>query len=252
MSRSLIGLTSATPRTAGGRSLWYGARQTYVRAIEAAGGVVVLIPPQPDTDQIASLLDRIDGLIIPGGEDVGPANYAEAPHPQLGRIDTQRDRAEIALVRGALDCRLPLLGICRGMQVINVALGGTLYQDLAEQLPGALRHDRKDAPRARLAHAITIDPGSRLAVALGTTTQQVNSLHHQAIRAPGRGVTIVARATDGVPEGIEIDHQPCALAVQYHPEELVATDPASARLFATLVEAAHRYRLAPQPLARGA
>jgi putative glutamine amidotransferase len=213
---------------------WAGLRTTAIAA-------EIHCHPQTVRERIQAFNERgLDGLVIPGGEDVSPGCYGETPHAHLGRTNAARDQAEIALVLDALKRRMPLLGICRGLQIINVALGGTLYQDIADQVPGTLKHAQWNGPRNRIAHLISIAPGTLLREALGTTTQRVNSLHHQAVHALGRGVRVTAQAPDGVIEGIEIEGHPWAVAVQYHPEELAERDPAAAGLFAALIAAARR------------
>jgi putative glutamine amidotransferase len=171
--------------------------------------------------------------------DVDPAIYGQEPHPKLGKVDDALDEAELVLTRWALEDRLPLFGICRGIQVINVAAGGTLYQDLRAQFPGALRH--RFAPsqygREHRGHAIHIEPGSHLAQALGLTVS-VNSRHHQAVRDVAPGFVVTARAPDGVIEGIELPDAPFVVGVQWHPENLAAQDAGMLGLFQAFVQAA--------------
>lgn len=217
-----------------------GTRTTYADAIVRAGGLALVLPPQASPDAIATILESVDALLLTGGADIASAHYNEEPHPKNDPPQPARDEVEIALVRGALARHLPILGICRGLQVINVALGGTLYQDLPEQYPSAeSHHTRKWFAQA---HSIIIEADSRLCALIGSTHHMVNSLHHQGINTLGAGVQVVARGPDGVVEGIElVDHRE-VLAVQYHPEALSATDPASQRLFDALVDAARSYR----------
>lgn len=238
MTFPLIGIT-AYMRHIPPQTTFDGVRDSYVRAISAAGALALLIPPQPEPERIAALLDQLDGVLLTGGDDLDPAGYGEAPHPRTQAPDPVRDAAELALARAALARKMPILGICRGMQVINVALGGSLYQDLADQYPADRPHPK--GLYQELAHAITVDPQSQLCVVLGTTELRVNSLHHQGIKTPGQGVRIVARAPDGVPEGIEVEGHPHVLAVQYHPEEFALSDQRALNLFAQLVAAAQEF-----------
>lgn len=194
--------------------------RAYVSGLQAAGADVVLLPTSP-AGVSAALLDRLDGLLFPGGVDVGPACYGERPRPELGDVDGDLDALEMPLVRTAVDRGLPVFGICRGQQVVNVALGGTLYQDLAADgatdFPHATPQERG---RDFLAHTIDVTPGSNLRHALGSDRLQVNSFHHQAVKrvAPGLVVTAVS-PDDGIVEGLE-SADGLVLTVQCHPEEL--------------------------------
>lgn len=215
----------------------YGNNQAYVRAVERAGGIPLLIPPLADEASLETVGARLDGLLLSGGGDIAPECYGEEPIPQCQPPEPERDVLELALARWSLEHGLPTLGICRGMQLLNVASGGTLYQDIATQQPEAQQHERSSLPRDTRAHTIRVHPDSQLAAILGTTEHPVNSLHHQAVRALGRGVHIVAQAPDGIAEGMEFPEHPFAVAVQFHPEELEQTDEVSRRLFAAFVRA---------------
>jgi putative glutamine amidotransferase len=207
----------------------------YIEAVRAAGGLPIIIPPDPSPERAAAIGDRIDGLLLPGGDDVDPALYGAERHPRLGPTDARHDHADAALIHMALARHMPLLAICRGQQILNVALGGTLYQDLPSDWPTVLTHSTHDF--ARLAHHISIIPGTLLHTILGADAIEVNSLHHQAIRDVAPGAQVTARAPDGVIEGIALPDQPFALAVQYHPEGLVATQDHARRLFAAFIAA---------------
>jgi putative glutamine amidotransferase len=196
-----------------------------------------MIPPGLDANALDALCMRLDGLLLTGGADLDPALYGEQRMPESGDVEPERDELELAMTRTALARDLPILGICRGMQALNVACGGTLYQDIATQLPDTELHDWHKLPRNHLAHNVTVEPGSRLSEILGAQELRVNSLHHQAVRRPGAGLRIVARAADGVAEGLEAPGRRFALAVQYHPEELVETDALSRRLFDAFTQA---------------
>jgi putative glutamine amidotransferase len=186
---------------------------TYPQAVARAGGVPVVIPPFGSDESIAGLLDRVDGVLLAGGPDIHPSLYGREPAPELGPTEASLDGSEIALVRMALDRRLPLLCICRGLQALNVARGGTLVQ----HLPG----HRQDRPGREPTHAVRIAPDSVLARALGTTETHVNSFHHQAVDDLGLHLRAVAWADDGLVEGIEATDHEFAVGVQWHAEGLL-------------------------------
>jgi putative glutamine amidotransferase len=213
----------------------------YVAAVQAAGGVPVLLAPQHDQRARQALLDRVDGIVLTGGGDVDPARFGEAPHPTVADVSPARDGLEIALVEGALDRRLPLLAICRGIQVLNVALGGSLHQDVATSPGTPIQHGQK-APRHEPTHAVKIEAGSRLADVVGAHDLDVNSMHHQAINRLGRGLRAVAfSSADGLIEGAELeDASRFVLGVQWHPEELAPHQAAARSLFTALIAAATR------------
>ena len=235
--RPVIGIPCFSAERAGSRRPIFGNNQAYVRAIEQAGGAPVLLPLLESPESMAAIRERLDGLLLTGGADLDPALYGEEPLPECGEIEADRDGPELDLTRWALDAGTPVLGVCRGMQLLSVARGGTLYQDIVKQHPGSPRHDVTEFGRAHLAHTIAINPSSRLAAILGTPVPMVNSLHHQAVKEPGAGVEIVGWSEDGIVEAMELPGYPFVLAVQYHPEELYLTDEASRRLFAAFVRA---------------
>lgn len=235
--RPLIGIPCFAAERAGTGRPIYGNNQAYVRAIEAAGGAPVLIPPELGAESILVIRAKLGGLLLTGGGDLDPAFYDEAPLPQSEAPERERDQFELDLTHWALDRSLPLLGVCRGMQVLNVAQGGTLYQDVPMQRPDAKLHLRTSQPRSQRIHGIEVRPGSRLAEIFGSTHQEVNSLHHQAVNRIGKDIEVVAWAEDGIAEAMEIPSRPFVLAVQYHPEELAPDDEASRRLFAAFVRA---------------
>lgn len=239
--RPLIGIPCVAAERAQTLRRLYGNNQAYVKAIEEAGGIALLIPPQIERSALEQLCGLLDGLLLSGGEDVAPTLYGEEQLPECGEADPERDSLEWALARLALERDLPVFGICRGMQMLNVAAGGTLYQDVPSQRPASQRHEWSDSPRDLRAHEIAITPGSRLAQILGSERAAVNSLHHQAVARPGADVAITAVAPDGVAEALEIGGRAYALAVQYHPEELYTDDEASRKLFAAFVQAAEAY-----------
>ncbi|MDI3299525.1 MAG: asparaginase [Bacillota bacterium] len=209
----------------------------YVLAIEAAGGLPVVLPAGEGTGRPEEALRGVDGLLLAGGGDIAPDLYGEAPHPQLGWVDPDRDRWELALARRALAAGLPVLGVCRGIQVLNVADGGTLYQDLPSQLPEALQHQQK-APRWHRSHPVRVEAESLLARLVGAGELAVNSFHHQAVREVAPGWRVSAAAPDGVVEAMERPDLPFALGIQFHAENLFTRDRRFLRIFEGLVEAA--------------
>ena len=206
----------------------------YLEGVTLAGGIATLLPPQPVDAEIAGqVLDGIDGLIITGGRDVDPASYGHDPHPTTDEPDCNRDVWEFALITAALRRHLPVLGICRGAQVLNVALGGTLHQHLPDVL-GHTRHQQGDAVFST--STVRTIEGSKLAGLIGETSD-AQCYHHQAIDRLGDGLVVCARDTDGVVEAVEMPGHDFVLAVQWHPEETLD----DLRLFAGLVEAARIY-----------
>jgi putative glutamine amidotransferase len=227
---ALVGVTATRKEFDGAPRVRLNA--AYTRALEGAGVVpVVLAPLEPSA--APAVVARLDGLVLSGGEDVDPARFGEPRHRRLGEVVAVRDAWELALVAAARSRRLPTLAICRGIQLLAVATGGTLIQDLPSQHPSEVEHDPK-LPRDARAHAVRVEPGSRLAAALGGTQLRVNSFHHQAVREPGAGFRATAWAPDGVIEGLEsTDPAWWALGVQWHPEELSeTTEPWERGLFA--------------------
>jgi putative glutamine amidotransferase len=215
------------------------ANVSYTDAARTAGLRPYILPVLGPEDADA-MLEGMAGLILTGGEDVDPAHYGSARHPALGEVHARRDAFELALVRSARARRLPTLAICRGVQVANVALGGTLVQDLPSERPSAVAHDGSWGRSDRV-HPLSVAAGSRLATALGATDATINSLHHQAIGRIADGLVAVGRAPDGVIEGVEWTGDDWWMAgVQWHPEELTATDEGWDRaLFAAFADAVH-------------
>ena len=236
----LIGLsTYQRPVTFGQDELAFnGLTFAYIEAVRAAGGMPILLPQRANVDEIKTLVGRLDGLLLPGGGDIEPARYGEETLPACGSIDVERDALELELARQAVEQGLPLLAICRGVQVLNVALGGTLWQDLPTQAPGAMRHSCHGSEnRTRLVHPVRLDPDSRVAAVLGTAEVETNSSHHQALRQVAAGLEVVGHAPDDVIEAVEMPAHPFALGVQWHPEGMYKKYPVMLRLFAALVEA---------------
>src|SRR5512140_564478 len=198
-----------------------GVSETYIQSVRRAGATPVLIPPGLKGAELETLRTRLDGVLFTGGGDIDPQQFAGKPHARVYDIDPERDSLEIELVRMAAQSDWPFMGICRGIQVINVALGGTLYTDIADQHPGAQRHDwYPNIPRDTLAHPVQVQAGSCLAQILGGTQVQTNSLHHQAIEKAAPSVQTVATAPDGIIEAVELPGHRFGLGVQWHPEWL--------------------------------
>ncbi len=215
----------------------------YLDALVQAGAAPVLLPLLPDQpDVMRTLYDVLDGLLLPGGVDIEPGTFGEARHALLRHTDPPRDVVELQLARWALDDGKPVLGLCRGLQILNVAAGGTLYQDVVTQRFGSQRHDFEppDHRRDFLAHEVELVPGSRLHALVGAASAPVNSMHHQGIHRLGHGLTATAHAPDGLIEAIEGQGHGFAMGVQWHPESLVPGDDVSRALFQELVAATRR------------
>ena len=235
--RPLIGIPChALIRTETGRPI-YANNRSYVHAVESGGGIPILVPMINDLSILTALLSRLDGLLLPGGIDLHPSRYGEEVHPLTEEADHELDEFEITLASWAFQQDIPVLGVCRGMQLINIVLGGTLFQDIDDQYPNSIAHSHRDWPRTHLAHHIIIEPDSRMETILGTREVKVNSLHHQAIKDPGKGVCITGRAPDGIPELLEVTGYRFVMAAQSHPEEIYSIEPAFKRLFAAFVQA---------------
>jgi len=238
--RPVVGLTSRTVRlraTASPRLAETLARG-YVEAVERAGGLALMLP-NTGPERAGDYLDRIDALILTGGDDPHPRLFGEQPHPKLEAVDERRDLLEIELARGARARGMPLFGICRGIQILNVACGGGLIQDIASQAPRAIGHSQTTIGD-QLWHEVEVAPKSLLERLVGGSPLRVNSFHHQACREAGEGLVATATAIgDGLIEALEDPGAPFLLAVQWHPEVSEATgDEASRALFAGLVAAA--------------
>ncbi len=210
--------------------------QDYLDSVARSGALPMLLPLTDNEAAWEETLRRIDGLLLIGGGDVEPAEYGEEKLPCCGETNPLRDKMELYLCRRALTLGLPLFGVCRGLQVLNVALGGTLYQDIAAQFGTAILHPRHDAPKG-LVHEVKTMDGTRLRAITGLPAFSVNSRHHQAVKALGRGLTVSAVSPDGLIEGIELPGSPFVLAVQWHPESLSADRPEAQALFNAFAEA---------------
>jgi putative glutamine amidotransferase len=219
--------------------------QRYYLVASAAGAVPWMIPLYArDHDTLRALYQRLDGILLAGGVDMDPGSFGEPPHPALGNTDPDRDAVELALARWALEDGKPLLGLCRGLQVINVATGGTLHQDLESEYPNAIKHDyfpTAGYARDHLAHPVEVEPGTRLAAVVERPQVAVNSMHHQGVKRLGRELVAAAHAPDGLIEAIERAGPAFVVGVQWHPEALEARDPATRRLFGEFVAAAREF-----------
>lgn len=230
--RPIIGLTTYERN----KEHTYGLPAEYIEAVRRAGGIPVLLPHgEPYQDDLLRLLD---GVIFTGGGDVDPALYQGNDHEALEYVDAERDRSEIALIRMAVETGLPTLNICRGAQVLNVALGGTLIEHLPDEIGPDVSH-RTDPPGYTY-HPVAVESGSRLGDIVGQTEVTSNSWHHQAVRQLAPGLKAVAFAPDGTIEAVELPDHPWLIAVQWHPESLAANDPIQQRIFDALVEAARQ------------
>jgi putative glutamine amidotransferase len=225
--------------------------QRYFHACTGVGAIPWMVPLlHDDLETLRAIYDRLDGVFIAGGVDVDPASYGAGRHDLCGRTDLPRDVVEIQLARWALEDGKPVLGVCRGLQVINVAAGGTLFQDCG-LYEGAIKHDYFPGAgwaRDHLAHPVAIQPGSRLHAAFGAEEAQVNSMHHQGIEALGEGLSATAWAPDGMIEALEGDRDGAfVVGLQWHPEMLIDSHPGTRRLFAAFIDEACRFREAGVP-----
>lgn len=242
---AVIGITVSRVTSSQGQAR-HQLPSSYVDAVLQAGGVPVLLPLYEDEGVTGPLLDLLDGLLLSGGVDVDPRLFGREPEPGLGPVCPQRDRTEMYLTRAALSRGMPILAICRGIQVLNVSAGGTIIQDLhSSRIPGLLKH-RQESPWWHESHSVRITPGSLLARLLEARKDEavgVNSFHHQALDEVASAFDISARSPDGVIEGIEaVDSQGFAVGVQWHPEGMVERHRRQRGLFLGLVEAAKNWK----------
>ena len=217
----------------------------YVEGVAGAGGAPVVLPPAGDERVAESVIQSLDGLLLSGGSDLDPGYYGEEPVPELGVTLPERDAFEMALVRIALRRGMPVFGICRGMQVLNVALGGTLYQDLPSQWERDLLKHRQATPKWQPTHEVRIEDGSYIASVMGRKMVKVNSYHHQGIRALAEGLVVTGRSTDAVIEAVEAADlsEWWLLGVQWHAEAMRGAGPQQESLFEAHVSAAERHAL---------
>ncbi len=239
MTFPIIGVTGYADRSARlSNAPLFAIAQTYVRAVALSSGAPLVISPHLEEPSLRAIFERLDGLILSGGGDIQPASFGEEDSGLLKNVDEQRDRAELALACWALAEGLPLLAICRGIQVLNVMAGGTLIQDILTQVPNALSHSSISSPKSVVAHVVEVTAGSRLAALVGAGELGVNSAHHQAAQAVGAGLIVTARAPDGIIEALENPDHPFCVGVQWHPEAMVESYPVMRQLFEGLIETA--------------
>ncbi len=211
--------------------------QSYIQAVMQAGGVPVLIPSMLAEDGWDAVYSRLDGVLLSGGGDIALEHFPGEPHPRIADVEPERDSVELNLVQAAASDGKPFLGICRGCQVLNVALGGTLYTHIRDQFPNALDHDYPGNMRTVLVHEVKIEEGTRIAEVMGEPILKVNSLHHQGLKDMAPSLRIAGYAPDGLVEAIELPNHPFGLAVQWHPEWLTDQQP-TRNLFRKFIEAA--------------
>jgi putative glutamine amidotransferase len=237
MAKPLIGITTFRVTSKIGLTV-QGITQAYVEAVRDTGALPVLIPLGLNEADLDQLFANLDGLVLTGGGDLDPASYGADMHPTIYNIDQDRDRIEMHLAHRFIDDAKPFLAICRGMQVLNVALGGDLFTDIEDKHPGGAKHSFWPGyPRDHRAHAVQINEGTRLADIMGEPILEVNSIHHQAVNRLAEGLKATAFSPDGVLEAVELPDHPFGLGVQWHPEALM--DVPSTRLFEALVAASN-------------
>lgn len=212
----------------------------YQKAIELAGGTFEMLSPDSSAEEIESAIKNADGFLIPGGSDLDPSLYHEEKKEYTKGIDIDRDSFEAKIIRYAIEKNIPALGICRGMQIMNIVLGGSLYQDVKIEKPNALNHDGHDQPsRSTIIHDVKISDNSRLASIVGVKEVGVNSLHHQGVHKLGEGLIATAVASDGLIEAIEFPSHKFFVGVQWHPEELGDTSEIWRNLFLSFIKVAN-------------
>ncbi len=215
----------------------------YTNAVLQAGGVPIGIPLGVEEDAL-QIIHQLDGLLLSGGGDLHPHTFGEEPHVNLGHVNSDRDRVELALAKEAIKRKMPIFAICRGHQVLNVALGGTLFQDIYSQNQNIYLHSQK-APRHEGTHFTSIKEESLLHKITGKDQLTVNSFHHQAIKRLATDLIVVSKASDGIIEAVEIDDYPFCLSVQWHPEDMAVegNDEDSKKMFTAFIEASKKMRI---------
>ena len=217
------------------------ANISYIEAVELAGGIPLIIPRIDEGTDLEKVVSHIDGLLVIGGEDIDPAIYGEEAIPEMGEIVAWRDEYDIAVVSKAYQAGIPILGICRGIQVINVAFGGTLYQDLPAQFEGLTEVHSQKEPSSQGTHRIVVEKGTELAYILPEGELKVNSFHHQAVKDVAPGFIVAARSPEGVVEAIEyIDETHNIMGVQFHPEKMVGTSDTFLPIFTRFIATSRR------------
>jgi putative glutamine amidotransferase len=239
--RPVIGINAGLSSEAGGPAM-VSLPADYVDAVIQAGGIPIILPnlPVPAPDLIDRQIRMCDGVILVGGQDIDPSLYGQTLHPLTKPMMRRREEYDLALVKALVQAGMPFLGICLGCQEVNVALGGTLVQDIGAETTTSIRHSVKQQSEP-IRHLVTIEPGTQLADVVGTTTLSTNSSHHQSILEPAQCLLVSARTDDGIIECLEMRDYPFGLAVQWHPERLTS-EPLQLRLFEGLVKAAQATR----------
>jgi len=234
MKKPIIGITASTVDGECSKVL-----HTYVSAIEDNGGIPLLLPRVTEEESLDAYLSLLDGILFTGGADLAPDLYGETAHYASGPFQPLRDAYEMPLAKKALDTDLPILGICRGAQLLNVALGGTLWQDIPSALESKISH-RQSEPKTSPSHSVTVLEGTPLYTLTGKREMTANSFHHQALKELGRGLSVMARADDGIIEAVYAADRPYLRAYQWHPERLYTIDADNRRIFTDFIEAARR------------
>jgi putative glutamine amidotransferase len=234
--KPLIGITTNQSKNANGQPTVM-LMQSYISAVMQAGGVPVLIPSMIHEDGWDALYTRLDGILFSGGGDIALQHFSGDAHPRIDDVDPERDSVEIKMLNAAASDGKPFLGICRGCQVMNVALGGTLYTHIRDQHPNALDHDYPGNKRTVLVHEVKLEEGTRISEVMGEPILKVNSLHHQGLKDIAPSLRVAGYAPDGLIEVVELPDHPFAIAVQWHPEWLTDQEP-TRNLFRKFVEAA--------------
>jgi putative glutamine amidotransferase len=241
--RPVIGITTYQTTCDTGL-LYVMINQAYIQALVQAGGVPVLIPSLLAENDWEEIYSRVDGILFSGGGDISLEHYSGDPHPRLDEVDELRDLLELSLFHAAVRDGKPFLGICRGIQLVNVGLGGTLYSHIPEQFPGAIDHVYPGHMRNILVHDVVVEAGTRFAEIIGESKLKVNSLHHQGLKDIAAGLRVCGSAPDGLIEAVELPNHPFGLAVQWHPENLTDQRPTRS-LFQAFINAAGKKELAP-------
>lgn len=236
MSKPLIGITTFNGKNDYGRMM-AGVQHTYIRAVAMNGGMPILIPSILSQEDLFELYSQVDGVLFSGGGDISVKYFNGEDHPMISLVDDDRDVTELSLLKQSVKDGKPLLAICRGLQVMNVALGGTLYTHIPDQFPNALHHDNEEF--TEIIHPVRVDETSRMAEIFGETLLNVNSLHHQGLKDVASSLRIVGHAPDGMIEAVELPDHPYAMGVQWHPEWLT-DQPVMQRLFKSFVEASKK------------
>ena len=214
--------------------------RTYVNAVVSSGGAPFFIPLIQDSSVLESLVSRLDGLLLSGGPDINPIYFQSEPHAKLGVIDSDKDSLELQIAKLALDADLPILGICRGIQLLNVVGGGTLYQDIPSEVTVPTLKHRQDAPMTTLTHSVNLEQGTKLQEILQQKQLHVNSHHHQSVKEIAPGFRLTATAPDGIIEGIEHTSKPFVVGVQWHPEGSYPGDTNAQNVFKAFIQAAQK------------